>query len=178
MYYFPNPTPPIPTPHPTHKQMRERTRMLQLEQLEQKLTLATDLPLSATPQQSHLPHSTFPWLVLQHIHLLHLPHPPRPTQPKLTQVPQPWSSPILLNATRRATRLHVAMRDYKQHLLQTDGVLVHHTLHCCPTSYVPSSRFDALSSQLLLGTDVLIAPILKRGGTTATVLVPPQARSK
>lgn len=95
-----------------------------------------------------------------------------------TLLPQPWSNSRLLNATRTMTAIHVAMREYKRahlDLVHTRGTpFVKHTLHCCPVDHASSSRFDALSSQLLIGTDVLLAPVLADGKRSVSLSAPPE----
>lgn len=117
-------------------------------------------------------------------------------------VPQPYSSPELLNATRRLTKLHVALKQYKRQLLEKhDGTpMARHTLFCCSidmvgletsifaseleanvrtllparVGQVDSATFETLASQLMVGEDVVVVPVLSPGSTSVSALVPPE----
>ena len=104
-------------------------------------------------------------------------HPSEAPSKRKHPLPQPWSTPELLNATRRMTTLHVAMRDYKRaslDALHRDGSpYVTHTLHCCAVTHASSAHFEALSSQLMLGADVLHAPVLGARARADPAIGPP-----
>jgi len=93
-------------------------------------------------------------------------------------VPQPWSS-SMIETTKKFSQIHVALKSYKQSLLSTLAKTglppVRHTLMCCDVESVTNEAFESLSeSQLMLGTDLLIAPVLKASQKTIpSILLPP-----
>ena len=93
------------------------------------------------------------------------------------KVPQPYSTPELLDATRRLTKLHVALKAYKRGLLEaskTSGIpMSRHTLFCCAIDKVDSAVFEQLASQLMVGENLAIVPVLAKGKASVTALVPP-----
>ena len=93
------------------------------------------------------------------------------------KVPQPYSSQELLDTTRRLTKLHVALKPYKSSLLlesEAFGIpMTRHTLFCCTTDKVDSTIFEGLASQLMIGEDLVIVPVLQEGKTSVSAFVPP-----
>ena len=92
-------------------------------------------------------------------------------------VPQPWSS-SMIETTTKFSRIHVALKSYKRKLLnllaETGLPPVRHTLMCCDVETVSNDDFESLTDQLMLGNDLMIAPVVKSGAkTVSSVLIPP-----
>ena len=83
----------------------------------------------------------------------------------------------MLLASKQAVDLHIALSPYKRNLttqMLADGSPpVRHTLHCCPVADTTSNLFDSLTSQLMLGDDLVVVPVVVRGGISVTATVPP-----
>lgn len=94
-------------------------------------------------------------------------------------VPQPWSSPANAAITRTAVALHGALAEYKTALVAdaTRGgpPVVRHAYFNCVADALDARAFDALGgTALLLGDDVLVAPVLVEGASTVDVIAPPE----
>ena len=95
------------------------------------------------------------------------------------KVPQVWSSPENAARAARAEKLHSALAAYKRGLIDAATVgagapLVRHTYFNCAAAALDGAAYDALgAAQLLVGDDVLVAPVVSKGAVAVDALVPP-----